>query len=303
MIKLGDRGEEVSKLQKYLSMIGYDLTIDGHFGDKTLRSLKAFQKRYGLTVDGIAGPNTFSALKASQKRTSKEEKESVFTKRYGELSVDTENHLSPEQYIKQKFDKDKIFIHYTVSGPNAKSVIKYWDRNAPRIATAFVISGRGDEDGKIYEAHDPDYWSYHLGVKGTNGKLDKSSIGIEICAWGRLEKKGEKYFNVYNAEVPSSEVCEVEGGWRGREYYHAYSDEQIKSLENLIYWIVKNYNIPVQDIDFNKDWLEYNENVVKSNLPGIWSHTNVRKDKQDTHPDQRIFDLLNRIKEKVKQDD
>jgi len=298
IVKLGDRGADVSKLQKYLSMVGYDLVIDGHFGNKTLRSLKAFQKKYGLIVDGVAGPKTFSALKASQKRTSKEEKETENSKRYGDMVVDIDNHLSPEQYIKQKFEKNKIFIHYTVSGPNAKNVIKYWDRNAPRIATAFVISGRGEEDGKIYEAHDPDYWSFHLGVKGTNGRFDRSSVGIEICAWGRLDKKGDKYFNVYNSEVPANEVYELETKWRGKEYYHAYSDEQIKSLEKLIYWIVKNYNIPVQNIEFDKNWLEYDEKIIKSNLPGIWSHTNVRKDKQDTYPDQRLFDLLNRIKNK-----
>jgi N-acetyl-anhydromuramyl-L-alanine amidase AmpD len=298
MITLGDKGAEVSKLQKYLSMIGYDLVIDGHFGNKTLRSVKAFQKKYGLVVDGFAGPKTFAALKAAQKRTSKEEKETGYSKSYGELDVDTNYHLDPEQYIKQRFNKDKIFIHYTVSGPDARNVIKYWDGNAPRIATAFVINGRGNEDGKIYEAHDPDYWSYHLGIKGTKGKLDKNSIGIEICAWGRLDKKGDRYYNAYGSEVPADEVYALDDEWRGRIYYHAYTDKQMEALEALLTWIVKTYKIPVQDIEFNREWMEYNNDVIKSKLPGIWTHTNVRKDKQDSYPDQRLFDLLNRIKNK-----
>ena len=299
MVTLGDKGKEVSQLQKYLSMLGYDLVIDGRFGNKTLRSLKAFQKKYGLTLDGMAGAQTFAALKAAQKRTAKEEKTTKAVKNYGDIDVDIDHHMDPEQYIKQVFTKDKVFIHYTVSGPSARGVIRYWDGNSPRIATAFVMSGRGDEDGKIYEAHNPDYWSYHLGIKGSKGKLDKSSIGIEICAWGRLTKKGDKFYNAYGGEVSADEVYTLEDKWRGNLYYHAYSDKQIESLENLLLWIVKEYKIPVQDINFGKDWAEYSTELVKKRNPGIWTHTSVRKDKQDTYPDQRIFDMLNRIKDKV----
>jgi N-acetyl-anhydromuramyl-L-alanine amidase AmpD len=299
MVTLGDKGKEVSQLQKYLSMLGYDLVIDGDFGNKSLRSLKAFQKKYGLLVDGIAGSQTFEALKAAQKRTSKESKDTLRGKEYGELEVDVDHHMEPEQYIKQVFVKDKVFIHYTVSGPDARKVIKYWDGNSPRIATAYVMSGRGDEDGKIYEAHSPDFWSYHLGGKGSKGKLDKHSIGIEICAWGRLDKKGDKYYNYYGSEVSADEVYTLDEKWRGREYYHMPSDKQMESLEKLLLWIVGEYKIPVQDIDFNRNWAEYNETLIKEKTPGIWTHTNVRKDKQDMYPDHRMFEVLNRVKEKV----
>ena len=44
--------------------------------------------------------------------------------------------------------------------------------------------------------------------------------------------------------------------------------------------------------------MEDNENVIKTKRPGIWTHTNVRKDKQDSYPDHRLFELLNRIKDK-----
>lgn len=298
MITLGDKGSEVSSLQKSLSMIGYDLVIDGCFGNKTLRSLKAFQKKYGLVVDGLAGAKTFSAIKAAQKRTSKEEKDNKYSKEYGDLMVNKEFHLSAEQYIKQIFNKDKIFIHYTVSGPDAKNVINCWDGNSPKIATAFVISGRGEEDGEIYESYNPDYWSYHLGVKGTKGSLDKSSIGIEICSWGRLEKKGDKYYNVYGAEVSENEVYKLEDEWRGSVYFHSYTKKQLESLENLLTWIIKNYKIQIQNTTFNRNWMEYNPDLIKSKTPGIWTHTNVRTDKQDSYPDHRLFDVLNRLKTK-----
>ena len=44
---------------------------------------------------------------------------------------------------------------------------------------------------------------------------------------------------------------------------------------------------------------KYDANIVKNNTPGIWSHTSVRKDKQDTYPDDRLMAMLNRIKKKV----
>jgi len=299
MIKPGDRGEEVSQVQKYLSLLGYDLVVDGHYGNKTSRSLKAFQKKYNLTVDGIVGPSTLSALQAAQKRTSKEEKSGGRDKNYNCLNVNIDHKLTEVQYIKQLFDKDKIYLHYTVSGPSAKSVIRYWDSNVERVATAFVISGRGDEDGQIYEAFNPDYWGFHLGVKGTNGILDKHSIGIEICNWGELTKKEDKFYNTYGGLVPSNEVYTLDEEWRGKKYFHSFSDKQLKSLEDLILWIIEEYNIPVQNIEFNREWAEYSENCIKNKTPGVWTHTNVRKDKKDIYPDDNIFCMLNRIKSKV----
>lgn len=299
IIKLGDKGRGVSKLQKYLSLLGYDLIIDSHFGDKTLRSLKAFQKKYNLLVDGIAGPVTFTALKAAQKRTSKENRDKSRDKDYGSLYVNTSFVLDNDQYIRQVTSKNKIFIHYTVSGPNSRNVIRYWDSNEPRISTSYVISGRGDEDGMIYEAFNPDYWSYHLGIKSSKGRVDRSSIGIEICAWGRLNKKGDKFFNVYGGEVPVDEVFECDEKWRGKIYYHKYTDKQLDNLEKLINWLIKEYKIPVQNIEYDAEWAMFDDDVSKNRKPGIWSHTSVRKDKQDTYPDPKVFDILNRINKKT----
>lgn len=300
MITLGDRGVEVSQLQKHLSLLGYDLIIDGHFGNRTLRSLKAFQKKFGLIVDGVAAQKTISTIRAAQKRTSKEEKNSKHAKNYEDLYIDVNYNQSIEQFIKQTTHKDKIFIHHTVSGPNAKSVIKYWDKNINTTSVPFVISGRGVEDGKIYEAFNPDYWSYHLGIKGSKGRLDRSSIGIQLCSWGNLEKVGEKFLNIYGGEVHPSEVYTLETKWNGNFYYHSYSEKQLESLESLLNWIIKEYKIKVQDVNFSEDWAVYRDDLITSGTPGVWTHANVRKDKDNVYPDKRLFEILNRIKLKVK---
>ena len=297
MAKLGDKGAEVTEVQKLLSMLGYDLIIDGSFGDKTARSLQAFQKKMGLVVDGVAGPKTIEALKAAQKRTAKEEKGQPVAKNYGALSIETKYQLDPTQYLKQTTAKNKIFIHFTAGGPSAPNVIKYWDSDEPRVATAFVIDG---EKGQIFECFNPDYWSFHLGVKGTNGALDKSSIGIEICAWGPLTKKGDKFYTYVETVVPDDQVYELENPFRGFKYFHKVSDEQFNQLEQLLEFLITQYDIPVQK-SFDVSWFEFNQELIDKKTPGIWTHTNVRKDKSDMYPDQKLIDMLNRLGKKFNQ--
>jgi N-acetylmuramoyl-L-alanine amidase len=62
ILRRGDTGLVVKILQKLLNAYGYNLKVDGIFGEKTEAAVKGFQKKYSLTVDGIAGPKTFDAL-------------------------------------------------------------------------------------------------------------------------------------------------------------------------------------------------------------------------------------------------
>lgn len=294
MAKQGDIGANVAEVQKLLSMLGYDLIIDGSFGDRTVRSLQAFQKKAGLVADGISGPRTLTALKEAQKRTSKEEKTNSIVKDYGNLPVETKYQLKSNQYLKQSTKKDKIFIHFTAGSPNASNVIKYWDSDEKQVSTAFVIDG---ESGQIFECFNPDYWSFHLGIKGTNGALDKSSVGIEICAWGPITKKGNKYFTYVNSEISEDKVYTLDKPFRGYNYFHKISDEQFKSLEILVEWIINEYDIPVQKV-FYETWFDYQQDIIDKRTPGIWTHTTVRKDKSDMYPDKRLIDMLNRLGKK-----
>lgn len=55
MLKLGDRGEEVKKLQRQLYITG-----DGIFGSATLSAVINFQKDNDLVDDGVVGPKTWA---------------------------------------------------------------------------------------------------------------------------------------------------------------------------------------------------------------------------------------------------
>jgi hypothetical protein len=62
ILKTGDKGPEVTRLQKALASAGHKLVIDGIYGEKTASAVIAQQRKHGLVVDGIYGPKTALTL-------------------------------------------------------------------------------------------------------------------------------------------------------------------------------------------------------------------------------------------------
>ena len=62
--------------------------------------------------------------------------------------------------------------------------------------------------------------------------------------------KGDKFYNYVNSEVPESMVCDLGYEFRGYQYWHAYTNEQIESLGLLIKHVKKTY--PNYFHDFEK---------------------------------------------------
>lgn len=65
--ELGDQGEGVKQIQQYLYDIGYDVNIDGIFGQRTREIVKNFQYNNGLKVDGVVGEETLKVLEEMAK--------------------------------------------------------------------------------------------------------------------------------------------------------------------------------------------------------------------------------------------
>ncbi len=63
-LELGDKGNNVRKLQNALIELGYlpAGSADSAYGYQTYNAVKAFQKANGLTIDGVAGPMTLTCL-------------------------------------------------------------------------------------------------------------------------------------------------------------------------------------------------------------------------------------------------
>lgn len=61
-LKIGDSGDDVSNIQKYLKKLGYLNNVTGYFGSDTHDAVLNFQKSNSLSSDGKAGPQTISKL-------------------------------------------------------------------------------------------------------------------------------------------------------------------------------------------------------------------------------------------------
>lgn len=67
-LKVGDKGEEVKKLQENLKKLGYDVgTIDGIYGTGTKKAVEQFQVASNIQKDGIAGQATVNHIEKQLK--------------------------------------------------------------------------------------------------------------------------------------------------------------------------------------------------------------------------------------------
>jgi len=212
--------------------------------------------------------------------------------------------LPDNEYVKQETKKEVIYLHHTAGGSRADWTIKSWDRdgksNKPyRIATSYVMgrraSSNGDDafDGKTFRCFDDKYWAYHLGIKGSKGKYDKKSIGIEVCNYGYCRVVDGKFINYVNREVPANEVVDLGKEFRGYRYWERYTDEQIESLRKLLLYLIDKHDIDFERGIYDWDWFEYAPD--KMNESGIKTHTQSRKDKTDMFPQQELIDMLNSL--------
>lgn len=218
------------------------------------------------------------------------------------------------RYFRNVTKKNIIVLHHTVSGRGVKGDVNWWKNDWRRIATALIIDWKGDK----YQLFSSKYWAHHLGVKDnvfekyyidnmTNKKLNQTSIGIEIDAWGGLIKDGRYWYpakwddklnkNIPNKDIKpikSSNVAIFPDGYRGFYGFEKYTDEQIESVRKLLIYWNEIYDIP---LEYNEDMWDVSEKALKGKS-GVWSHTSFRKDKSDCYPDDRLIKMLKSLNNK-----
>ena len=324
MLKKGDRGSEVKEVQQMLG-----ITADGIFGSGTEYSVMQFQSRNELTADGIVGPKTYEKLvnqtmgvdidtdrtdfDDSDDRDDKLNYLGDYTTEDG-LEIDRA-YLDGNEYVKDygKIQPENFFIHHTAGWNNPYNTINSWNKDdRGRVATQYCIGGTsvkvgsyGDDkyNGTVVECFPDNYIGWHLGKVG-NFNMSKYSSAVEINNFGYVTKKNRKYYTYVNSEVPESMVCDLGYEFRGHQYWHAYTKEQIESLGLLIKHVKNIY----PDIDMTaglpqllkdgvhpKEAFGFNDDAYNGRIKGLWTHTNVRKDKYDCFPQQELVDLLKSI--------
>jgi peptidoglycan hydrolase-like protein with peptidoglycan-binding domain len=259
-------------LQQNLNQLGYGpLAVDGIVGEKTLAALKVFLHDNGY--ESPQYPETIEKIMAAKLVSNK--LNPIFHK--SPVSLDR------KQFYQVEYPKKHIFLHHTAGG-NVEGAIEWWNSKPDHIATPYII-GR---DGRIYELFDPRYWSYALGLKGGT-EIEKASVQIEIVAWGKLSKKGDKFYSSEGSLIPNEDVITFKDMYRDCYYYHKYTQAQLDSLKLLLPYLVHKFDIKVQPLTnfwwYNKDW-------VLNPKEGIWSHSTVRPDKSDIMPQKELITLL-----------
>ena len=304
LLKVGSNGPLVKELQRALG-----IEADGIFGKGTESSVKQFQKDNNLTVDGLVGSRTWEAIGIDTDSEASAQ-ESEYTTKDG-LTIDRQ-YLDKDEYVRDygKIEPLGFFIHHTAGWDNPYNTVSNWNRDKRgRVATQYCIGGtnvKGKEakyDGVVVECFPNNYLGWHLGKVG-NFQISKMSGGVELNNFGYLKKKGDKYYTYVNTEVKSQFVCDLGYKFRGHQYWHAYSDKQIESLRLLILHLRDIY--PKMDLVNGlpkllkegvspADAFEFNSDAYNAKQFGLWTHTNVRKDKFDCFPQPELVEMLKQL--------
>jgi N-acetyl-anhydromuramyl-L-alanine amidase AmpD len=304
LLKVGSNGPLVKELQRALG-----IGADGIFGKGTESSVKLFQKENNLTIDGLVGSSTWEAIGIDTDSEASAQ-ESEYTTKDG-LTIDRQ-YLDKDEYVRDygKIEPLGFFIHHTAGWDNPYNTVSNWNRDKRgRVATQYCIGGtnvKGKEakyDGVVVECFPNNYLGWHLGKVG-NFQISKMSGGVELNNFGYLKKKGDKYYTYVNTEVESQFVCDLGYKFRGHQYWHAYSNKQIESLRLLILHLRDIYpkmdlvnGLPklLKDGVAPADAFEFNSDAYNAKQFGLWTHTNVRKDKFDCFPQPELVEMLKQL--------
>jgi hypothetical protein len=286
-LKIGSRGPEVKQLQEFLN-----IGNDGIFGKGTEAAVKSWQSDNRLEPDGIVGPKTWSAMgllttDATDCRT-----------KTGELDIKT--HFMPRgEYFAGPTKKDWVFLHHTAGWNSPYKTIDNWSRDKRgAIATEFVLGGQkitdGDStwDGELVQAFPSGGYGWHLGTG--NNPMHRNSVGIEVNNFGWV-RDGKTYVNT--PALPS-QIVTLDKPFRGHKTWHRYSDTQISVLREWILFIADRDNIDVRKglpeliKTRGADAFDFFDVAYVTKTPGLWNHTNVRKDKFDMFPQPELLDML-----------
>ncbi len=218
--------------------------------------------------------------------------------------------LGENDYFKEACEKKQIYLHHTVSHPSPVGDVRHWKELGYRIGTFCIIAGtpypneKDYVDGEIFQCFSSKYWAFHLASHASWNKipakykttantrmLERAAIGIEICNAGYLNYKMGKFYSTFGTVIPEEQVIEYSDLYRGQQFYHKYSKAQIESLRQLLVYLCETYNITNK---YQEDMWDISENALSGN-PGIFSHTSVRADKTDIHPQPDLVQMLREL--------
>lgn len=192
--------------------------------------------------------------------------------------------LKSGQFFNETTKKTHIVWHGTqgrtaftpVNGKPGKATtsIDFWNDDPGHVGAQWLV----DRDGTIYQCMDDTKWIFHLGLKGTDGKYDKASVGIEFANELGLKKSGDKYYAFEKVSGNNEYIGPTfDQPWRDWTHWAALDDKQIDAGIELTLDICNRHKITPK---FYKPSTTYD-------YPGCFEkatiicHSNCRTDKTD----------------------
>ena len=181
----------------------------------------------------------------------------------------------------------QICLHHTASPPGVGGDIDWWKHDGQPVSTPVVV-GR---DGRIAQIYPSERWAFSLGLNHSQyRKVEAVTIGIEIDTWGWLSQHNGKFYSYTGVEVPAADVFDLGKPWRGVQFFHKYTTEQIKSVALLLHHFCEKYNIK-RGYKGDELW-NISRNAQYALTGGIYGHASFRADKTDIHPQPDMIEML-----------
>ena len=199
--------------------------------------------------------------------------------------------------------KTLIVIHHTVGGQSIKNEVEWWSQRTDHVATHYITNNAGAKE----QLFPDEAWANHLGIKSSSFKqlgipfknLNKTTLSIEMQAFGGLKLKDGKYYTYRNTEMPSDRVAtpvNKNGSpttYKGYSFYEKYSAANIQKVKEIIQGWQNKYNIP---FTYNYDELFPNDGTIVpkafKGTPGIYTHNSFRTGKSDVFPQAELITML-----------
>ena len=159
------------------------------------------------------------------------------------MLIDKETYLLEENnYYKVEYKKTQIVI-----GHSSRKDMRHFDawsnrRNGKYKKTSTYSI---DKEGNVYQHYDPKYYSDFLGHE-----QDKCNISITLVNQGWLKLNDMNVYVDWLGHIYSRDIKPLERNWRDYRYWANYTEEQFKSLKNLIEYLCIEFNIKENIIDY-----------------------------------------------------
>ena len=122
----------------------------------------------------------------------------------------------------------------------ATTSIDSWNDSNNGVGAPWLV----DRDGTIYKAFEDSAWTFHLGLKGTNGNYDRSSVAIEFANELQLDLDGDRLY-AFGMNTPNTVYTGpfLNYDWRGYSYFAQLDEVQVNAGIELTLDVCRRHDI------------------------------------------------------------